>query len=71
MPLQDTTDNARIIGRTTILILCGLLFWLSFASDAGSASAKVAMFGGVAGVVGYLGLLFSGRQTATQDRVAS
>ena len=67
MQSQDTANNLPIIGRTTILILCGLLIWLFFVSDAGSVPAKLALFGGVAGIVSYLGLLFSGRPNAAGD----
>lgn len=52
-----------LLTRTTILILCAVLFWLYFVGDATAPTTRLALIGGVVGVIGYTGLLFSKTET--------
>jgi hypothetical protein len=50
---------APLLGRATILILSAILLWFAFTYAAGSAAAKLAVFGAAVGVVSYMGLVFT------------
>jgi len=63
MMSSNDSNNSRklvpLLTRTTILILCAVLFWLYLVGDAAAPTTKLALIGGVVGVIGYTGLLFS------------
>jgi len=56
---DNPTGTSPLLGRATILILSAVLFGFFFTCDSGSTLARIALLGGVAGTLGYLGIGFS------------
>jgi hypothetical protein len=57
MQSNSVKVTSPVLGRTTILILSAVLFWMFLVGPDGAMSTNCALFGSAVGVVSYVGFL--------------